>query len=223
MNATAGEWRSITDERKKYKAYLCSREWAERREAVRERSGDICERCEVLPQDAVHHLTYENKYDEPLKDLQAICTPCHEFTHGKSEFDPLPNARFIEWLSIPCITDTPWLDRHFKSGFPGNAFEYAPLASVFHAWVVFQFTYMTQQEMAGQDLYHADGTPLATEELYVPTMAEIAYQKGLTPAQRSFWSWLCWNCPSEHPIGSRAAFNRCHELAHDLRQRRASQ
>ncbi len=82
------DWRSIQDDREKYAAYLCSREWAVKREAVRKRSGGKCERCHVLPMDHVHHLTYERKYQEELEDLQASCKACHEFTHGKSDFDP---------------------------------------------------------------------------------------------------------------------------------------
>jgi len=71
-----------------YKAYLASREWALKREAVRRRGGNKCERCKTGPQDAVHHLTYANVGNEPLEDLQAICNPCHEFLSGKSNFDP---------------------------------------------------------------------------------------------------------------------------------------
>ena len=93
------DWRSISDDREKYQAYLCSREWAERREAVRKRAGDKCERCNVLPMTAVHHLTYVRKYDEPIEDLQAICRQCHEFTHGKSGFDPLEWRSLLSWLS----------------------------------------------------------------------------------------------------------------------------
>ena len=82
------DWRSIADDKEKYQAYLCSREWAEKREAIRERAGGKCERCRTLPMDAVHHLTYARKYNEDLADLQAICSACHEFTHGKSDVDP---------------------------------------------------------------------------------------------------------------------------------------
>lgn len=84
----AGDWRDIENDKEKYAAYLCSREWAEKREAVRDRSGGLCERCGVNPMNACHHLTYLRKYGEFLEDLQAICTPCHEFTHGKSDYDP---------------------------------------------------------------------------------------------------------------------------------------
>jgi hypothetical protein len=71
-----------------YKRYLASREWAVLREQVRERSGDTCERCRVLPQAAVHHLTYERVGHEDLGDLQATCGPCHAFVSAKSAFDP---------------------------------------------------------------------------------------------------------------------------------------
>lgn len=86
---TATRWQDIAgDSREKYGLYLCSREWCELREAVRARSGGICERCKRNPMDAAHHLTYVRKYAERLEDLQAICNGCHEFTHGKSDDDP---------------------------------------------------------------------------------------------------------------------------------------
>lgn len=94
----ASDWRSITNDKEKYAAYLCSREWCEKREAVRERAGGKCERCGVLPMDACHHLTYERKYAERLEDLQAICNPCHEFTHGKIDIDPLDHRYVFEYL-----------------------------------------------------------------------------------------------------------------------------
>lgn len=91
-------WQDISDDREKYNAYLCSREWSVLREKVRERCRGKCERCRVMPMDAVHHLTYERKYHELLEDLQAICSPCHEFTHGKSQSDPRQNSRVIRYL-----------------------------------------------------------------------------------------------------------------------------
>lgn len=82
------DWRSIGDGKEKYQAYLCSREWSEKKEAVRKRSRGVCERCRVNGMNAVHHLTYERKYAERLEDLQAICNQCHDFTHAKSQYDP---------------------------------------------------------------------------------------------------------------------------------------
>jgi hypothetical protein len=78
--------------RAEYQTYLASREWALKREAVRERSGGRCERCWTRSMDAVHHKTYERIGDERLDDLQAICDPCHEFLSGKSDVDPLSDG-----------------------------------------------------------------------------------------------------------------------------------
>ncbi len=66
-----------------YQTYLASREWALKREAVRQRAGNKCERCIVGPCDQVHHLTYERIGAEKLEDLQALCVGCHEFLSGK--------------------------------------------------------------------------------------------------------------------------------------------
>lgn len=75
--------------RTKYQRYLASREWSVIRERVRERSGNRCEHCCSAPQQAVHHLTYENVGNERLGDLLAVCEPCHEFLSGKSTENPL--------------------------------------------------------------------------------------------------------------------------------------
>ena len=72
-----------------YKRYLASREWATLREAVRKRAGNACERCDILPMQVVHHLTYERIGHERLEDLQAICKPCHEYESGKCPYDPI--------------------------------------------------------------------------------------------------------------------------------------
>jgi hypothetical protein len=82
-------WKDIKeDSKEKYNLYLCSREWGLLKKRVRERAGGKCERCKVNEMEACHHLTYERKYKERLEDLQAICKPCHSFTHGLSEIDP---------------------------------------------------------------------------------------------------------------------------------------
>ena len=78
--------------RAEYQAYLASRDWALKREAVRERSGGRCERCWANGMDAVHHKTYERVGNERLDDLQAICDPCHEFLSGKTNADPISDG-----------------------------------------------------------------------------------------------------------------------------------
>lgn len=92
-------WRDIQDDRERYSAYLCSREWSVLKAAVHDRAGGVCERCRRNPIDAVHHLTYARKYSERLDDLQGICNACHEFTHAKADYDPaasLPAARILK-------------------------------------------------------------------------------------------------------------------------------
>jgi hypothetical protein len=42
--------------------------------------------------ECVHHLTYARKYDEPIEDLAGWCNACHQFTHGKSDYDPRRRA-----------------------------------------------------------------------------------------------------------------------------------
>lgn len=81
--------------REERERYMASREWALKREAVRRRSKDRCERCGQRPMDAVHHLTYEHFGDEPLEDLQAVCDPCHEFLSGKRNTDPAVRQTFV--------------------------------------------------------------------------------------------------------------------------------
>jgi hypothetical protein len=75
-------------DKEKYNRYLCSPEWNFKKEAVKLRSGGICERCGTYKSEAVHHLTYARLYNELLEDLQDICGHCHNFISGKSKFNP---------------------------------------------------------------------------------------------------------------------------------------
>lgn len=98
MHDNGMDWRTMAEGSEKYQAYLCSREWAVKKEAVRDRAHGVCERCNALPMDHCHHTTYARKYNEPLEDLQALCKPCHDFTHGKSEHDPKESHAVLAWL-----------------------------------------------------------------------------------------------------------------------------
>jgi len=97
------DWLMIADDREKYAAYLCSREWGVLKKAVHERAGGVCERCCIHRIDHVHHLTYQRKYSERLEDLQGLCKPCHEFTHGLSAIDPAELTRI--WNLIYPLVD----------------------------------------------------------------------------------------------------------------------
>lgn len=85
-----------------YKAYLASREWAIKKEAVRKRSGDSCELCFYGPHNDTHHLTYERIYAEELDDLLAVCRACHEWLSGKSNHCPLSDWAVVSpSLAVP--------------------------------------------------------------------------------------------------------------------------
>lgn len=112
-------WKKMPEGKEKYSAYLCSREWSVLKEAVKARSGGVCERCEASPMDHVHHLTYERKYAERLEDLQACCRQCHDFIHAKSDHDPTENRPIVlpwggesikSFYLAGKITGTTWRD-----------------------------------------------------------------------------------------------------------------
>jgi hypothetical protein len=67
----------------KYQAYLCSREWGLKREAVHKRAEGKCERCQWRDGKAVHHQTYARIYNERLTDLILLCDVCHAYQHGR--------------------------------------------------------------------------------------------------------------------------------------------
>ncbi len=106
------DWKTLPEGMAKYQAYLCSREWAKLKRAVHERSGGICERCEDNPGENVHHLTYEHKYAEQIDEVAHWCKGCHEFTHGKSDVDPVGLKRSRETESF--AADKPMSDCMFR-------------------------------------------------------------------------------------------------------------
>ncbi len=61
-----------------YSGYLKSCVWEIKKQSVRRRARGVCEACGIASSTQVHHLTYDNVGREPLFDLVAICTKCHE-------------------------------------------------------------------------------------------------------------------------------------------------
>ena len=68
----------------KYLIYLSSDKWKEKRKLVLERENKLCQRCKERPADDIHHLNYDNLYNETLEDLQALCKICHAKEHNKA-------------------------------------------------------------------------------------------------------------------------------------------
>lgn len=65
-----------------YNWYLTTQAWQIRREKVMERANGICEACQEVEAAQVHHTTYQHVGAEPLWDLRAVCTPCHDRIHS---------------------------------------------------------------------------------------------------------------------------------------------
>jgi 5-methylcytosine-specific restriction endonuclease McrA len=69
-----------------YQAYLDSPEWKAKRRKVLQRAKYRCERCRKAQATQVHHKIYRRDRNgnlaERLKDLQAVCGPCHMKIHG---------------------------------------------------------------------------------------------------------------------------------------------
>jgi len=68
---------------KLYHEYLLSSAWQSKRQLVIERANGMCERCQEERIVDVHHLTYDNVFDEPLEDLQGLCRKCHTKAHNQ--------------------------------------------------------------------------------------------------------------------------------------------
>lgn len=67
--------------KEKYHDYLASAEWKEKANRVKKRANFICEGCLENKATEVHHLTYENLYDEFMFELMALCSRCHRKIH----------------------------------------------------------------------------------------------------------------------------------------------
>jgi hypothetical protein len=72
-----------TNEDLRYQEYLKSEKWKIKRNLVLQRDNYLCKGCGIVKATQVHHLTYENKYDEFLFQLISLCKPCHEKYHNK--------------------------------------------------------------------------------------------------------------------------------------------
>lgn len=62
----------------RYDKYLQSEVWRAKRAAVLDRARGLCEGCRNAKATQVHHLTYDHVFEEPLWDLVASCSACHE-------------------------------------------------------------------------------------------------------------------------------------------------
>ena len=70
--------------RAKYTDYLKSPEWKKIRNSVLERDNFRCAVCGSTDGLNIHHITYENIFNEQenLSDLVTLCRKCHETIHS---------------------------------------------------------------------------------------------------------------------------------------------
>lgn len=69
--------------KEKYREYLKSPIWREKRAKVLRRCKHLCEGCRTNAAMEVHHLTYKHIYDEMLFELVGLCEDCHRKIHKK--------------------------------------------------------------------------------------------------------------------------------------------
>jgi hypothetical protein len=67
---------------KDYQEYLLSKEWKEFRKKAFEHYGRRCSKCQTTKNLQIHHLHYDNIFNEKLEDVKVLCKKHHEETHG---------------------------------------------------------------------------------------------------------------------------------------------
>jgi 5-methylcytosine-specific restriction endonuclease McrA len=66
-----------------YHDYLQTSEWQAIRVCKFTQAGRRCQRCWSRQKLQIHHLTYVNRGDEAMGDLEILCDACHRKEHGK--------------------------------------------------------------------------------------------------------------------------------------------
>jgi len=78
--------KNVHDERRQaYNIYLNSRIWKNKRDVVLKRDNYICQGCLKNKATEVHHLTYDNIYNELFFQLISVCKPCHNIIHNSND------------------------------------------------------------------------------------------------------------------------------------------
>lgn len=67
-----------------YQDYLQTPEWKEIREKVLKRAKYHCQICNTKKSLQIHHRTYDNRGNEDLSDLIAMCKNCHHIFHSRN-------------------------------------------------------------------------------------------------------------------------------------------
>jgi len=92
----------------RYKDHLKSAQWHAKWHAVMKRDNYFCKICEKARATQVHHKSYDRFGREPLIDLIAVCSQCHQTLPTSPDRDPLeflngaplPKVRTIEYWTF---------------------------------------------------------------------------------------------------------------------------
>ena len=69
----------------KYNDFMQSEDWQSIRRVKMNIAGHRCEKCGAKEELQVHHLNYDRfGGNELFTDLQVLCKPCHERSHGRT-------------------------------------------------------------------------------------------------------------------------------------------
>ena len=71
----------------RYRKYLETEEWKERRDEAVERAEGRCQLCNAGPPLHAHHRTYERAGNEKPMDLTVLCAGCHYRFHHKPKLE----------------------------------------------------------------------------------------------------------------------------------------
>jgi len=62
----------------RYRLYLKSHAWKQRRWGVLRRAGNKCQLCPATTHLEVHHVTYNRVGAERIEDMRCLCRTCHQ-------------------------------------------------------------------------------------------------------------------------------------------------
>jgi hypothetical protein len=77
-----GNAKPLTDHQVKYHKYLQSEEWANIKLDLYDNRGKACEICANTHKLQVHHIHYDNIFNEEPDDLIILCSRCHMKEHN---------------------------------------------------------------------------------------------------------------------------------------------
>lgn len=80
--------------------YLRSKQWYFKRNLIRSRDK-ACKLCNSKLVLQVHHISYRNLTNEPLKDLILLCDKCHKAQHEKFGYPKTP-VDYMKFKDTDC-------------------------------------------------------------------------------------------------------------------------